>query len=447
MKRLIYIFITLLCFETAVSCSDFLDVIPTGVVIPNTVEHFDQMLNGVMVSGIGQTDLQMDPDIYQTSTGSYYLWEEIQMTGATTDTYYMAHYKNIYTANIILENVDKAPLGGANEATRILVKRDALCERAINYFRLVNMYSPAYSERNAGKVSVPLALTADSEALTPSSTVGEVYEQILADLHEALDMVKDNEPASFCARGSNLGVKALLAKTYLYMGNFTEALKYTNAALADYSVLNDYNSYASSAEYPAYHYKDKEVIWYRGGICSGFFFGVNFGKELSALFDKENDLRFLFFATESKELPEGMYAHTEEREMNPICGVPDLFLMRAECNAVAGNLNEAMKDLDLLRKNRIKAEAFAPYYPSNMPANKDQALELIANERRRETAMSGENIWVQKRYHEQGRPVPTFKRVDKDGVVLATLEPGSTGYWIGFAASLMKNNPNIKWNK
>ncbi len=454
MKKTLYLVLSLLIVlsVSTTSCTDeFLDVIPTGVVIPNTVDHYDQMLNGVYTSAVGQAELYMDPDVFIESASSSYLWTEKQYIGETADDYYMIHFRNIYVANIILQNVDAAPLGGAIESTRVKVKRDALIERALNYFRLVNTYSPAYSENTKSAVAVPIQLTPDIEALTPSSTVEEVYTQIIADLNAALDMVDDNRPAGFTARGSNLAVKALLAKVYMYMGDFTNAKKYTEAALSDYSTLHDYTAYADDSDFPAYNYLDPDVILVRGGLCGGYYFSLCFSKDLTALYDTENDIRFKFFAIEDTfygvPTAEGIYEHNNNRETNPICGTPDLYLMRAELNALEGNLEDAMKDIDLLRKHRILPAGYTAFYPDNMPADKDEALRIISEERRRETAMSGENLWTQKRYHAQGRTVPTFTRVDLEGNVLATLEPGSSGYWVGFAESLMRKNPNIKWNK
>ncbi len=229
------------------------------------------------------------------------------------------------------------------------------------------------------------------------------------------------------------------------MGDFNNSLKYAEEFLKDYTYLLDYNSIASK-DLPVAGYMSKENVWLRTFKPLKYFFSLSYSNDLLALYNKEEDLRIKFYGQENPSLPEGMLEYNFRAvETNMLISTPDILLIRAECYAQAGNLQKAMQDLDLIRKNRIKSESFKAYYPSNVPKTKGEALELISQERRRETAFSGMNLWDQKRYHAQGRIVKTFTRdiMGKEYV----LAPGSTKYYQDIAVSVMRKNPNIKNNK
>jgi len=67
--------------------------------------------------------------------------------------------------------------------------------------------------------------------------------------------------------------------------------------------------------------------------------------------------------------------------------LPDLYLMRAELKARAGDLTGAKSDLEDLRAKRMPANIAA--VPANITGNKDALVRFILEERIREFATSG----------------------------------------------------------
>ena len=73
MKR--YITIIILALTCLTACDDFLDVIPTGKVIPTTVEDYDKLLNNAsLVYNTWGNMAYMDPDLYMPENNYNNMW-------------------------------------------------------------------------------------------------------------------------------------------------------------------------------------------------------------------------------------------------------------------------------------------------------------------------------------------------------------------------------------
>ncbi len=74
MKR--YFTIIILALTCLTACDEFLDVIPTGKVIPNTVEDFDKLLNNPsLVYSTWGNMAYMDPDLYMPENNYNNMWQ------------------------------------------------------------------------------------------------------------------------------------------------------------------------------------------------------------------------------------------------------------------------------------------------------------------------------------------------------------------------------------
>ncbi len=183
MRRIVYILIS--CCILFVSCKNFLDVTPTGMVVPETVTHYDQMLNNIWEGCLNEA-IYMDPDIYTLQPKLSYMWPDKTIEGEEDDAVYSASYANIYVANTILDNIDKANIENNPEQLRTRVKRDALAERAVNYFILVNTYAPAYNGKTSvTDLTIPIKQNTDLHELPSNATVKQVYDYLLKDLLQA----------------------------------------------------------------------------------------------------------------------------------------------------------------------------------------------------------------------------------------------------------------------
>jgi hypothetical protein len=111
----------------------------------------------------------------------------------TTGGLYTDFYYAIYRANVVVESFDLVE--GLDDATKIRLEAESRFVRAVCHWYLVKMwgYPYGYTADNS-HLGVPLRLDA-VEPPTPRATVGEVYEQVIADLEFARDnLPNENGP-------------------------------------------------------------------------------------------------------------------------------------------------------------------------------------------------------------------------------------------------------------
>jgi tetratricopeptide (TPR) repeat protein len=136
-------------------------------------------------------------------------------------------YSAIFQANMMLQNLP-AETANLTDAETDQYTAENLFLRALMYFELVRMYG-----------DVPLILSPDplesqSMARTPKA---EVYAAIIADLKDVMARLPETNIAGLDARrcGNKYVAEALLARIYLYMGD------YANAETAATNVINSGN--------------------------------------------------------------------------------------------------------------------------------------------------------------------------------------------------------------
>ncbi len=115
-------------------------------------------------------------------------------------------------------------------------------------------------------------------------------------------------------------------------------------------------------------------------------------------------------------------------------------LIKAECEARAGNTSVAVGLLNDLRKKRFKPAD----YKVLTAATADAAMHLVVDEREREFMGRGFRWFDQKRLSKDAGLIPTITRVFKGATY--TLEPGSNRYTYAIADKYIQLNPEIKQN-
>lgn len=472
MKNYIYI-ILIAIFGCSCSVDDFLDVKPTGVVIPESVEDFDKLLNNPYShNGYWQNLNLWDPDAFVNEEMSnlmqssktevnMYKWNEYIYTGQEDDGDWNRAYENIYVFNTIIKDIDNAPLGLMSESDRGRVKGEAYGQRALDYFLLACEYGPAYSVGTKDELAIPMYLEADITIDLPKSSIGTVFEQVLADLKVAEALLENyseiNRIAKF--RPGIAGIKGMLALVSLHMGDFSGAKAYSNEALALYDHLYDYNTLSNntpgdawsgiSIEDFGYGKEDKSTIWSRinQGTYSYPYMGHLYHPDLLALFDKINDQRFVLFSstqTFTSFMGEGLdvspnFAYASHEKMSQAgLSVANLVLVNAEACIRENDKDGAINALNTLLVKRIKN--FTPLVASDF-ADNTAVLNKVKEERRKELMATGNNVIDLKRYHALGESIPTFTRVFNSETYI--LEPGSSKYIIPIPLKSQLLNPNL----
>lgn len=453
------------------ACKKFLDI-NKGTNLdrtPQTVQDFALMLNN---PALCQTQFHFLPavtdDFYSAGSGSirakaFYLWEKnLWETARYEDLMYNGCYKWIAQMNLVINSMPTALPAGEMNDERALAIAEAKINRAYFYLQLVNIYGPAYQSASARTdLAVPLILQANNQVSQARANVEQIYEQILADLEAALATPQLKDKGINIIHPGRAAVFALLARTYLYMGNYTQAEKAASAALAINSRLTDYRSFkapeANDGRTVTLLELEKnnnvEVLLARVSTIEDFSFKV-FGEfiptqELLSMFDKNNDKRYTAsFAKDSfsNALIYRFGLRATSHNLDNGIAVPEIMLIKAECLARANDATGAINLLNTLRSQRI-----VNY--TNLPTNvnAEDALRQVLDERRRELMFKGGiRLFDLKRLNLEQKFKKDIVRRDDNNNYLVTLPAGSPNYVFSFsratmnANSLLVQNPRVQ---
>jgi len=430
--RITNILISAVLILTLGSCEKFLDVKPKGKDILETIDHYNGLLNNITILsiqnfrtnengtttmlGTGHLPLLMSDDVFTTpeksgSRTTYeinaYKWQDRIYEEDQDPNEWGAMYVPIYIYNLAINGVMSCT--GATEERKREVQAEARVNRAFNYLFLLNQFAKPYNKATAASdPGVPLVTEADvSMRNYTRASVKEVYEFIVKEIEESIPSL----PAQTRVR-VRLGKPAawfVLGRTYFYMGEYEKAITALNNAENELSsqpftiALYDYNTlmnatppagwynpalpHKGASGHPA-QFDSQEVIYMKQVILlTNLMSSSLFVKD--AVMNKfgASDLRRKMFSnkdymTGATTLPG--YQRSSPSAVNWGAGLPDLYLMRAECKARTNDLTGAKNDLETLRKKRMPvADATVPV------TTKDAMIRFVLDERVREFAGTG----------------------------------------------------------
>lgn len=440
-------------------CNDYLDIKPKGEKIPKTVTDYETLLNYESVQKVSDTyptyltdDVYL-PDVAQgTATPglnsvdqsilNLYLFKKDVFGEAQDDGFWFASYNRIYYYNTVIDNIMDAE--GPSEQQKHSIRAEALISRALEYLYLVNGYAKHYDVRTADTdPGVPLVLDEDiSKKDLVRASVKDVYAQIQSDLQAALPNLPA-QPKGNAFRASKAAGYGILAKMYLYMGNYAEALKAANEVLEINNSLLDLKKYAvvkvqssiGRTNVPQ-DIDNPENIYIK---FAPYVYGLSskvFGSdELISLFS-EDDMRLqVYFTKNFRNIPTDKYVWAPYLRANLAVSSPEIYLIAAECEAREGSIERAIALINKLRDNRIKNNT------DIVATDRNDALQKVLEERRRELAMSGMVRYIDlKRLNQESQFAKTVTHVTGEGTF--SLEPNSPLYVLPIPAKVMRFNKN-----
>ena len=440
-------------------CNDYLDIKPKGEKIPKTVTDYETLLNYESVQKVSDTyptyltdDVYL-PDVAQGTTTpglnsvdqsilNLYLFKKDVFGEAQDDGFWFASYNRIYYYNTVIDNIMDAE--GPSEQQKHSIRAEALISRALEYLYLVNGYAKHYDVRTAETdPGVPLILDEDiSKKDLVRASVKDVYAQIQSDLQAALPNLPA-QPKGNAFRASKAAGYGILAKMYLYMGNYAEALKAANAVLEMNNSLLDLKKYAvvkpqssiGRTNVPQ-DIDNPENIYIK---FAPYVYGLSskvFGSdELISLFS-EDDMRLqVYFTKNFRNIPTDKYVWAPYLRANLAVSSPEIYLIAAECEAREGSIERAIALINKLRDNRIKNNT------DIVATDRNDALQKVLEERRRELAMSGMVRYIDlKRLNQESQFAKTVTHVTGEGTF--SLEPNSPLYVLPIPAKVMRFNKN-----
>lgn len=289
-------------------------------------------------------------------------------------------------------------------------------------------------------------------------TLQENCDQIEKDLLDAVKLLND-KPTNTQYRASKPAAYGLLARLYLYMGNYSEALKYSELCLShnsnllnlnDYKVVDDGSfSYRIDVPYNGVDNKESVYLKYSQFEQGPSLYGVLYpSDELIELYDQENDKRWqLYYTYNYENIKTDRPVWAPFLYLNIGVNTPEQYLIAAECATRTGDTAKALKYINELRKYRlITFSAFES-------ADSEAILREVLNERRREFAFYGLfRLYDLKRLNKDPRfaksVVHKLDVTDEKGNFVKqevyTLEPNSYKYSLPIAKRVLDFNPNMK---
>lgn len=377
------------------SCDSYLDNVPKGQKIPTTLKDFTDMIGNEYTNqreDVTQALLLLNDRYVSSANLNYYplwkanyFWDEsanrVQLNNSDEMTYYNG-YAAISTANLILENAPSATDG--TDKDRAVAIAQAKILRDMKYFTLVNYYSHTYNASTASSDGgVPLITSADVGASYTQPSVQAIYDFILKDIQAALpDLPEKSQNVLYADAATG---NAFAARVYLQMSDYTNALKYAQAALAYNDSLFDwkafYNAHKSVLDPPDVYQQITSPMGF--DYCENYNFchGNNSyqGSDFSMRVDRAarfepGDAEFLSRWKKRTVGSDTYYAAMTAGYYN--CGgmtTTEVYLIEAECLARLGNINEAMAVLNKVRKARI----LDSYYKDLTASTVEEAVRQI----------------------------------------------------------------------
>lgn len=339
------------------------------------------------------------------------------VNGLNQSDFWAKGYQFIYQANACIE--------GLNNSTSLTpkLKNQLLGEskffRSLIYFYLIQLYS-----------DVPLITTSDynTSATQPRNSVKDIYQLIISDLNDAQNLMSDVYPSDGKLRPNRYTASALLARVYLYTGDWKSAETTSDQIISSqkYSLVSDLNKIFLAGS--------NEAIWQvTTGTLSvntkegGAFLPTNVSAipaylvrdELLNAFEPGDPRKSSWISTRtiSSKTYNIPYKYKVANAPNaPITEnycmfrLAEEYLIRAEARIRQGKIAEGISDLNILRK-RARGTSNAVLIDRPQNATQDQAMTYLLQERRIELLVEWGHRWFD------------LKRFKQSSAVLKPIKP------------------------
>lgn len=398
MKKLLLFTITIINVHALCSsCTDsFLDIKPDKkLVVPETLEDVQALLDNTLRMNQGYpatqevtSDDYFLPDenynaVFSLTTRNAYIWDSNLFNDSDRNDWANL-YVTVFYANVVLEVLDSYEPSEQEKMTWNNLKGQALFFRSFAFYNLLQLFAKTYdSDSSSSDLGIVLKLDSDIDHIPQRSSVKDSYNRVIEDLmisKELLPQLADHK-----TRPSGLAVDALLARVYLSMSDFDEALWFSAACIEQHGRLMDYNDINQATSRPFQRFND-EVIFH------STLFGqplslTRVSPELYALYD-EDDLRRQIFFLQVRNSDYFNYRGSYDGGSTFFGGLAmdEIYLINAECHARVGDLSIAIDILNTLLEKRWSNTV---EYPKVVVADKESVLQKVILERRKQLVFRG----------------------------------------------------------
>jgi hypothetical protein len=407
-------------------------------------------------SGLSSDELTLF-DKNNTTLGPYYT---NSLSSQIPSSFWSDIYSTVFVTNSALEGLNSST--GLTPSVKQQLLGEAKFIRAFCYFYLVNLF---------GDVPLILGTNYKQNAMLARTSKDQVYQQIILDLKDAQDLLSekylDGSLTAYSAkpekvRPTKWAATALLARTYLYTG------KWTDAEAQATSVISISTVFSLDTLNGVFLKNSKEAIWQlqpvKNGVYSntqeGAFFKLpSTGPDITGypVYLSNNVLNSFEPNDQRKSkwtdsvvvsisgVPKAFYftskykigqVNTAVAEYSMVLRLAEQYLIRAEARAQQNNLGNAIADLDMIRQR-----AGLPLVANTNPGISQSALlDKIFHERQVELFTEWGHRWFD------------LKRTGKVDAVMSIVTPQKGGTWettdqlYPIPVTELQRNPNLTQN-
>lgn len=347
----------------------------------------------------------MSDDVKQNSQANRvkdYAEYDVNVTDGNAANAWQVMYSTINATNFIINADVEVTEAVKDEKNHLVGEAHAL--RGLVYFDLVRMFAHHYGyTSDASHAGVPITLDFDPARKPSRNTVAEVYTQIITDMTQAISLMSDNSRSGNSNTLSKTAVKALLARVYLYKGDWanaeamaTDVINDTKYSLVENSKYLDLWTKDNSSE-SLFEISMTEADNRGQNALGNMYLREGFGdylpsNDVISLYE-EDDVRLQVFTVDpilaGKYAPYRMkkYPDPTGKDNTKVIRLAEVYLIRAEARARIGtNIAGAQADYNKVRQARL---ATAP----DITATGDDLIEAILLERRLELCFEGQRLW------------------------------------------------------
>jgi len=361
-----------------------------------------------LAQSVGTWDPYREIDTYVVSR------ENIEITALWAD-----NYEIVNQANNILEGAPN--IEGITEETRNSSLGQAYFARGLAFFNAAMLWGGIPGVY--GTLGVPLPMEPSrAPVLYTRTSQQETWDQVEADLTQALNLLPEDGAPAFISKAT---ARAMLARMYLYLGNYEQASNFATQVIDDgqFSLVSDYatifrNSNTSESIWELqFDALDNSQIfnWYVPGVLGGRGDLAAHTEFYNSIPDE--DLRKqLFDFTES----EGFWFPTKyfgaaNDDNTHLIRLAEMYLIRAEANFLSGKSTPVPPEDDL---NVIRTRAGLD------PISEITSIDDILEERKVELMYEGHRWFDLIRTGKALEALASVPRDNSPGAPAMLTEPG-----------------------
>lgn len=415
---LLYLIVSIFSFY---SCKKYLDAKPDSkLVVPTEVSDLQSVLDYyIRVNNLGASPAESSADNYYLTDADWkaltnegyrrmFIWEKDFLFTTYPNTWSQL-YDVVNIANTTLFHLNQIKQAGNDNLEWNNVKGQALFLRAQSFLQAASIWCLVYNEKSASSdLGIPLRLDPDFNKPSKRSSVKETYDQILIDLKTAIPLLPDKP--LHVLRASKPAVYGLLARTYLFMGDFNNALLYADSCLHLKSDLIDYNTLSSTKSFPFKRFNEEVIVDNFVPVPPNLSNArAKIDPDLYNSYT-DNDLRKALFFKKNSDGSVGFKGSYEESgALFGGVATDEMYLTKAECLARQGKYTEGMEELNFLLKTRWSNKVS---YIALTASGSTEALELILKERRKELLYRCLRWMDIKRYNKDGANITLTRNIN-----------------------------------